>query len=337
MAVQIPPWLNIDPIEPARIAQRANAQRGAQAIAERNAQIQYQRLQQEQEMNDARLAAQERASVRHADVLKQTRDAELAQHAAALQMRREEAAQRAKQYERQLKIREQKAEQEVKEASERMEGSRGLQEDLQGGVPMDKAMAKWAPKLFYKNPERIGQAMRGLTPPEAPQEFTTAGGVKGVYNTRTGAPSFPPREAAGPLGPEAFTARPIVDAQGKPMGFNAIPGHGAARVLPGAMNAAPKDVIHGLTALLIINKRAISDSTDPKEVEALKEERKQLIADLKKMTALPPAKVAGKEMETGEYPEEGENAVLADEEEELAPAEEEVAADEEDLMAEEEP
>jgi hypothetical protein len=49
------------------------------------------------------------------------------------------------------------------EAAVRYQGQRGYQLDIQGGMPADKAMAKWGPLLFHSAPGAMSTAMRGLT------------------------------------------------------------------------------------------------------------------------------------------------------------------------------
>jgi hypothetical protein len=49
------------------------------------------------------------------------------------------------------------------EAAVRYQGQRGYQLDIQGGMPADRAMAKWGPLLFHSAPGAMSTAMRGLT------------------------------------------------------------------------------------------------------------------------------------------------------------------------------
>jgi len=317
----MPPWLRIDPIEPARILQRSNAQRGAQAIAERNAQIQYQRLQQEQEMQNARLAAQERASERHAQVLKETRDAELAQHAAQLQMRREQQAMRAQQFERQLRIREKAAEQEAASAARKMEGMKAVQEGLKAGVPLEKLLAENAPNLFADKPQALGQTLRAVTPVGMPKEATNAAGQSYLVNSRTGTPTFAPRAAAGvATGP--ITAQPILDESGKPVGGMAIRGpHGGVQAVRPQMTLAERAKI--LTDRLAVIKGLIEEPDSPAQEKLLKKQRDGILKELEDMTAPSTEKAAGKEMENIPPEELAAN--------ELEPGEEEPPTDEEDL------
>lgn len=313
----MPPWLRIDPIEPARILQRSNAQRGAQAIAERNAQIQYQRLQQEQEMQNARLAAQERASERHAQVLKETRDAELAQHAAQLQMRREQQAMRAQQFERQLRIREKAAEQEAASAARKMEGMKAVQEGLKAGVPLEKLLAENAPNLFADKPQTFAQTLRGATPAAPPQPFT-AGGASGVYNARTGAPTFAPRPA-DVIPPGPMVAEDIRNAEGKTVGMGVRGNKGGLHVIRPELTAPERAKI--LTDRLAVIMTMLANARTI-EKPPLEKKRDAIMNQLELLTP-PTEKVAGKEMENIPPEELAAN--------ELEPGEEEPPTDEEDL------
>lgn len=293
MAVAIPPWLNIDPIAPARIKLAANAQRNSAAAAERAAQLQAQRIEAEQQMQANQIAAQERAAARRQEVLKQTQDQELAMQAEQNQLRRERQAQQAQQFQQQLQLKEKAAEQAAQEASIQMEGSRGLQKDLEAGIPLEKAFPKHASKLLYKHPERIPSAMKALQQP-------------------------------GALGPEAYQSRPILDAQGQPTGIQAIPGKGAARILPGMREQlTPEGHVRAIATQLAIIKGQINQATD-KELPALEKKRDALMNQLETMTS---PKVPGKLHETADMMDDGEEAPAE------APADEAAAApaDEEEM------
>lgn len=198
MAVQIPPWLNIDPIAPARLRLQANAQRQTQAAQERIARQQAAELQFRREQAAQHAAAEERAGQRREEVFKQTRDDELAQAAQQMQLRREAQAAKTQQFEQTLRLRQQAAEQEAKSAAQQMQGLRAVQEGLKSGQPLQKLIADNAPMLFAKHPDRIASALpRGIT------------------------------------APADFTAREIRDEQGNPVGVRAIPGaHGSIKPLP---------------------------------------------------------------------------------------------------------
>lgn len=340
MPVQIPPWIAIDPIEPARIELQAKRSRAANAAAERRAALEEQRLYMQQQAMYARLAAQERADQRREQVLRETRDAQLAQQAAALEFRRAMAAQNNERQLRQLRMREQQIEQQTAAAARQLKGMRSLQADLEK-MPLEQALAKNAADLFSGRPERGAEALRRAQPIGPPQEFTTPGGIKGVYNARTGTPSFPPRLAAE-LGPEAFRATEITDAEGRPMGVSAIPGRGAARLLPGHKGLTPEGRVNALKARLAILKNLINYEADtPAKEKELKAERDDIMKQLKEMTDLP-ERLPGKEDERADEDMDFLLPPTGEDEESLEEgAGEEEAMDEEDIdeeaLAEEEP
>lgn len=198
MAVQLPPWLQIDPIAPARIRLQANAQRNAAAASERAAQAQAADLQFRRENAANQLAAQERAAERRERVFKQTQDQELAQAAQQMQLRREAQAAKSQQFQQTLRLRQQAAEREAETAAKQMQGMQAVQKGLQAGEPLQKLIAANAPLLFAKHPERI------------PSAVPKAVGVPGDY-----------------------IAREITDEGGNPLGIRAIPGaHGSIKPLP---------------------------------------------------------------------------------------------------------
>jgi hypothetical protein len=202
MAVQIPPWLNLDPIAPARIRLAANAQRNQAAASERAAQAQADELQFRREnaanlaaQDSEKQAAQERAALRRDQVLKQTNDRELAQAAGQMQLRREYQAQRADQFQQTLRMKQQAAEAEAKTAAQQMQGAKAVQEGLQRGESLQKLITENAPMLFAKHPERMTFAV-----------------PKGV------------------TGPQDFVAHELMDEQGNPTGVKVRRGAGGSIV-----------------------------------------------------------------------------------------------------------
>ena len=202
MAVTLPPWLNIDPIAPARIRLQANQQRNAAAASERSAQAQAEELQFRREALQAqqaqaagREAADERAALRRDQVLRQTHDQELAQAAQQMQLRREAQAQKSQQFQQTLRLKQEAAEREAKSAAQQMQGMKAVQAGLQKGEPLQKLIAENAPMLFANHPERM--------------------------------PSAVPRGVTGPV--EAI-ARDLRDEQGNPTGFKVRPGAGGALI-----------------------------------------------------------------------------------------------------------
>ena len=245
MAVQIPPWLNIDPIEPARIRLQANAHRNAAAASERAAQQQAQELQFRRDNAEAqaaqeseREAAHERAAIRRDEVLKQTHDHELAQAAQQMQLRREIQAEKSAQFQETLRLKQAKAEQEAKSAAKQMQGMQALQKGLQEGQPLQKLIAENAPMLFAGRPDRaVGALQRGSPKAVAP--------------------------------PPDFVARQLKDEQGNPLGINAIPGaHGSIKTLP-RTTMSPEGMLRADQLRLGVITKQLED-TDPSSPEFAK-------------------------------------------------------------------
>jgi hypothetical protein len=266
MAVQIPPWLNIDPIAPARIRLAANAQRDQAAASERAAQARDQELQFRREQASAQQAqesemeaAKERSALRHDQVLRQTHDQELAQAAQQMQLRREAQAQKASQFQQTLRMKQQVAEAEAKTAAQQMQGSKAVQEGLQRGEPLQKLIAENAPLLFAKHPERMTSAV-----------------PKGV------------------TAPSDFVAHQLKDEQGNPMGINVIPGaHGSIKTLP-RTTMTPEGMLRADQLRLGVISRQLEDETNPAKVTQLKQARDAIMSRLESITsgrkaAAPPA------------------------------------------------
>lgn len=257
----------------------------------------------------ARLAAQERADQRKEQVLRQTRDSQLAQQAAALEFRREMGMRQNARQTQQLRLREQQAEQKTAGAARQLLGMRKLQEDIGNGMPLEQALAKNSSELFSDHPERLASAMRAS------------------------------REAKE-LGPEAYTARDILDAQGQPTGMSAIPGRGAARVLTQARERlSPEGRMRGLTTQLGILKGQLEEAkkADRPAIQQKIDSKLGELDDLMKGKTI--ERVSGKEDERTDTGEEGEGdfglpPVDMGEEEENPEGDEEEMSDE---YADEEP
>lgn len=198
MAVTFPPWLQIDPIAPARIRLQANAQRNAAAASERAAQAQAEELQFRREhaanqaaQEEAQAAAHERAAIRRDQVLRQTHDQELAQAAQQMQLRREAQAQRADQFQQTLRMKQQAAEDEAAAAAKQMQGLQSYTKALKEGRNEQEALAENAPLMFYKNPSRAVGALQRSRVAAAPDyvahELKTEQGTPTGVMVRRGA------------------------------------------------------------------------------------------------------------------------------------------------------
>jgi hypothetical protein len=257
MAVTIPPWLNIDPTAPARIRLAANAQRNQSAASERAAQAQAQELQFRREnaanqaaQEDAQMASHERAAIRRDEVLKQTNDRELAQAAQQMQLRREFQAQKAEQFQQTLRMKQQAAEVEAKNAAQQMQGMKAVQAGLQKGEPLQKLIAENAPMLFAKHPERI--------------------------------PSAVPKMVNGP---QDFVARQLKDEQGNPMGINVIPGaHGSIKTLP-RTTMTPEGMLRADQLRLGVISRQLEEEADPARAAKLTQSRDAIMARLEQIAS----------------------------------------------------
>jgi len=257
MAVAIPPWLNLDPIAPARIRLAANAQRNQAAASERAAQAQADDLQFRREhaatlaaQEEGQAAARERAALRRDQVLRQTNDRELATAAQQMQLRREYQAQRADQFQQTLRLKQQAAEAEAKSAAQQMQGMKAVQSGLEKGEPLQKLIAENAPMLFAKHPERIPSAI-----------------PKGV------------------TGPQDFVTHQLKDEQGNPMGINVIPGaHGSIKTLP-RTTMSPEGMLRADQLRLGIINRQLEDETDPAKAAKLTQARDGIMARLEQITS----------------------------------------------------
>ena len=206
MAVQIPPWLQIDPIAPARIRLQANQQRNAVAAQERAAQGQAAELQFRREQAAAQQSAQERAAQRREQVFQQTQDQELAQSAQQMQLRRESQAQKADQFKQTLRLKQQKAEAESKAAAQQMQGMQAVQKGLEAGEPLQKLLAANATNLFPGRADRaFGALQRGI--PKGVEGPPTAINVRDESGNPTGIIAVPGSGGMNIQRPQGLTAR----------------------------------------------------------------------------------------------------------------------------------
>lgn len=251
MAVTLPPWLNIDPTAPARLKLQANAQRNAAAASTRAAQAQAEDLQFRREQAASHEAAQERAEQRRERVFKQTQDQELAQAAQQIQLRREAQAAKTAQFEQQLRLKQQAAEQEAKSAALQMQGLRAVQKGLQEGQPLQKLISENAPLIFAKHPERM--------------------------------PSAVPKAVAGP---SDLIARELTDESGNPLGVRVIPGaHGAIKPLP-RTTMSPEGMLRADQLRLgVISKQLEEADPSSPEYAKLTQARDAIMGRLEQITS----------------------------------------------------
>lgn len=250
-SVTIPPWLQIDPIAPARIRLQANAQRNAAAASERAAQAQAADLQFRREQAAAQQAAQQRSEERRERVFQQTQDRELAEAAQQMQLRREAQAQKSQQFQQNLRMRQQAAEREAQTAAQQMQGMQAVQKGLQAGEPLQKLISQNAGLLFAKHPERIPSAV--------PKTISTPG---------------------------AFIAKEITDEAGNPLGIRAIPGaHGSIKPLP-RTTMSPEGMLRADQLRLgVINRQLEEADPSSPEFARLTKARDGIMTRLEQVTS----------------------------------------------------
>jgi hypothetical protein len=137
MADGLPPWLNIDPVAP--VGRLLEGYRAGLSASE------------------AQTAAAQRA---------QQMAIAQAQAAENSRIRQEQNALEAKQFEMQFRLKEQEAQRAAQEAAIQLEGMNELQRRTAGGEPFAQVWAEIAPKILYRHPERIPQAMQAVAPPQ---------------------------------------------------------------------------------------------------------------------------------------------------------------------------
>lgn len=221
-------------------------------------------------------------------VLAQAREAEL-------QARQQIAQQRSQDYQQAIRVREKQAEVQAAAAARKMLGMQNFQKKIEGGMDPAKALASEAENLFADNPARFATAMRALRPPPG----------------------------LAPLGPEAYTARQILDESGKPIGMSAIPGRGAARVLTQARSQlSPEGKMRGLTTQITILQKQLEEAkkADRPGLEAQRDELMKQLDALIKGKPLAAGAVMSEDFDaTGRVPGKEDESIeppLEDEEEE---------------------
>lgn len=153
----IPPWLNINPLEPARFYLQAFRQGSEIGQANRRNEV------AEAEFSANRADAATRETARQEEFAFRQRQAE---RAAALQEKAREI--QIAQAERALQLKEEQATREAEIARYQLEGTRGLMQDIEEGIPIQEAFPRWAPKLLVRHPEAIGREYKAMQPPASP-------------------------------------------------------------------------------------------------------------------------------------------------------------------------
>jgi hypothetical protein len=167
-----------------------------------------------------------------------------------MQLRREFQAQKAEQFQQTLRMKQQAAEVEAKNAAQQMQGMKAVQSGLEKGEPLQKLIAENAPMLFAKHPERMTTAV-----------------PKGI------------------MGPQDFVARQLRDEQGNPMGISVIPGaHGSIKPLP-RTTMSPEGMLRADQLRLGVINRQLEDESDPGRQAALTQARDAIMARLENIAS----------------------------------------------------
>lgn len=149
----VPPWLNIDPVAPVgRLLEGFRTGLSA-GEAQRSAN------QRAEQMAFAQAQAAENARIRQ-----------------------EQNQLEARQFEMQFRLKEKEAERQAQEAAMQLEGMQTLEKRLAAGEPFEQVWAQVAPKVLYRHPERIPDAMRSMVP----QPGWTPSGVEYMTDPRGG-------------------------------------------------------------------------------------------------------------------------------------------------------
>lgn len=105
-----------------------------------------------------------------------------------------------------------------------LEGRLGMDADLKAGVPAEKAMARWAPKLFGNNPVAM---LKATQKPFEPTE-RTIGGQRLIQTSPNRFQMMPAAMAT----PGPVNAQPIMTPEGDVLGYAAPGARGGLHVMP---------------------------------------------------------------------------------------------------------
>jgi hypothetical protein len=206
---EIPPWMNINPLQAVPFFLQGYGQGAQTGEAQRRAeQVSY-----EQSLQEA--AQQERNAL-----LREAKQIQAQEFAATLQLKQEQARQAAA------------------EATIQLEGRQGLEKGMAAriaqGMSAPEAFRQelplWAPKLLYKHPPALADVMRELQPAKnvIPQT-TTLAGQQVIYNPAGG--GFKVIEQTPQTG-ASVNAIPILDESGNTIAFGRPGAHGEVIPLP---------------------------------------------------------------------------------------------------------
>ena len=248
MAVQIPLWLSIDPIEPARLAAARAARQQQAAIAERAAQQRQQEMELRAQVEAAHIAQQDRAAYQRQIMSERLAQQEAQRRAEDAQIRRELHARQAAQFQQTIQLRQDAAQRAAEEASVQTEAWQGVQKNLDAGMPMDKAMLPYMGKLFYRKPAQAMSAFKERAPLEAPTFGTTPSGREYVQGRGV---HLPPS-----LNPK-----------------------------PARTDLSPSEKIRALSTQFAILQNRIGNESDPAKQGAMQKQQEAIFQQLQQLTA----------------------------------------------------
>jgi hypothetical protein len=161
------------------------------------------------------------------------------------------------------------------EAAEQLEGKLGFDADVAAGVPQEKALAKWAPKMYRRNPAVIAR----LTQPQFQPTTRQVGGQTLIQTSPNRFQIAPQGQPTGPI-----EAQEVMGPGGQ-----ALPGVTGIRGRSGSVHIIPEQKGATSTQLGMLVKHQLDDiQTQLRDVGAeggIKEdsaEHKALLEDQKK-------------------------------------------------------
>jgi len=158
------------------------------------------------------------------------------------------------------------------ERAMQLEGVLGFDADRKRGIPVQEALMKWAPKMYFKNPATVAGIARSYaqSQPFTPTE-TTVGGQR-LIQVSPRQFKFPPAQAAIDSGP--IKAEQITGTEGAPR-FAIRGKSGAVHVLPQERatqtTLSPSQKLQVLrTQLTELNKQMDNAIGDPESMKSIK-------------------------------------------------------------------
>lgn len=126
------------------------------------------------------------------------------------------------------------------QASVQFLGLRRYQNDLAAGIPVEKAIARNAPLMFWTHPQSIAPALRAAQPAPVPSVMTdpASGERAWVSGGRVTRIPVPLPAFTTP----STTAQPVTTPEGKVLGYSAITGPRSARIISAQREGSLSDV-----------------------------------------------------------------------------------------------